>query len=211
MAAWDATTALSSLRSLLGDHATDKFEFKASCFPTPDGIVQKFFVGQTRVVDDTLEVFVGGVATAVSGTPDYDQGCFNLASAPSGVELQASFHYQWFTDAELGEFLTAAASLLGFETVSDSGLPVGVRASVLDFACYYAYMRKAAEWADSLTASAAGYTADQSKSHPNWRALAETAMKNGQAKLKVYTDQPLATVTPAMKFVRYRLYPYQGR
>lgn len=217
MAAWDVSAAISSLRSLLGDNATDKFEFKVDVFPTPDGVTKRFFVGQTRVLENTLQVYVEGVQ-AVSGAPsgiveiDYEKGSFDLGTAPSGsVSVQASFYYRWFTDPELTEFLTSAGTMLGFEAISDAGLPIGVRAAVLDFAAYYAYMKKAAEYADSIVATAVTYTADQSKSHPNWRDLAKTAYEKARDKLKIYTENPLASnITPQMRFVTLTMVRYQG-
>ncbi len=216
MAAWDQSSAIASLRSLLGDGASDKFEFKSDVFPTPDGVTRKFFVGQPRVVPDTLSVYVDGNA-AVSGAPsgvvavDYETGTFDLGTAPSGsVQVQASFNYQWFTDEELADFLTNAGTLLNFDTITDPALPVGVRAATLDFAAYYAYMRKAAEWADSLKATAAGYEADQSKSGPNWTALAKLAYEKARDKLKLYVENPLGQATPEIRFIAFRLQRWQG-
>ena len=216
MAVWDVSSAISSLRSLLGDNATDKFEFKVDVFPTPDGVTTRFFVGQTRLVEGTLQAYINrllavtGVGT--SGVVDiaYEKGSFDLGTAPSGhMNVQASFYYQWFTDAELTSFLTAAANILNVEFITDPSLAIGVRGAALDFACYYAYMKKAAEYADSLTAQAAGYQFDQSKSHPNWRELAKTALAAAKEKLKLFEDS-LIGVAPAMAFVTYRLPKWQG-
>ncbi len=216
MAAWDQSSAIANLRSLLGDGPSDKFEFKADVFPTPDGVTKKFFVGQTRVVPDTLSVYVDGNA-AVSGAPsgvvdiDFEKGTFDLGTAPSGsVQVQASFNYQWFTDEELASFLLASANLLNFESIDADGLPIGVRGAALDFAAYYAYMRKAAEFADSLKAEAAGYTADQSKSGPNWRDLAKLAYEKARDKLKLYVENPLGIATPELRFIAFRLQRWQG-
>ena len=217
MAAWEVSSAISSLRSLLGDNATDKFEFKVDVFPTPDSVTKRFFVGQTRVDADSLQVYVAGIQT-VSGAPsgivdlDAAKGSFDLGIAPSGsVSVQASFYYQWFTDPELIEFLTSAGTMLGFESIADAGLPVGVRAATLDFAAYYAYMKKAAEFADSLVATAVGYTADQSKSGPNWKDLAKLAYEKGRDKLKLYAENPLASaITPQMRFVTFSMPRWQG-
>lgn len=216
MAAWEVSSAINSLRSLLGDNLRDKFEFKADVFPTPNGLATRFFVGQTRVDADSLQVYLAGVQ-APSGGPsgvvalDAERGTFDLGIAPSGsVEVQASFFYQWFTDAELTVFLHTAAGIVGMEQADDEALPIGVRSAVLDFSAYYAYMKKAAEHADSLVATAAGYTADQSKSHPNWRDLAKTAMEQGKAKLELYVDSPLGRSVPQMRFVAFTLPKWQG-
>lgn len=212
MASWDLLSAVSSLRSLLGDNATDKAEYKADCQPSPDGVTKRFFVGQPRVVVGSLSVYLSGVEAAVSGTPDYPRGTFDLEAAPSGsIQVQASYNYQWFTDAELEEFLNAgAAAMLGFESVDDPNIVVMIRPALLDFACYYAYMRKAAEWADAVSASAGGYSVDQSKGHPNWRTLAETALRSGWEKVKKFQEGGIVDAkSPAVRFSKaYTLPPY---
>ena len=215
MAVWDVSAAISSLRSLLGDNTTDKFEFKVDVFPTPDGITRRFFGGQTRLVEHSLQVYINrqlavtGVATSGVVEIDYEKGSFDLGTAPSGhMNVQASFYYQWFRDAELLTFLTTAANMNGYEFIY-TDFPIGVRGALLDFAAYYAYMKKAAEYADHLTASAAGYTYDQGKSHPNWRELAKTALAAGKEKLKLF-EEGLISNAPSMAFVSYRLPRWQG-
>lgn len=205
MAAWDTTSAVATLRSLLGDGATDKYEFMADVVPTPNGLVSKFFVGRTRLADTPL-IYLAG--EAVTGTVDLPTGTFELEVAPTGA-VQASYYYRWFTDAELTTFLSDACLLLRYTGIDDSAMPEGVRPIVAEFACYYAYRRKAAEWAESVVASAGGYTADQSRPAPNWRALAESAWKNATEKLKLYVENPLTgSAAPAMRFVAYSLPVY---
>lgn len=214
MADWDISSAINSLRSLLGDAGTDKYAFKVDCVPAPDGITTRFFAGQTRLIEDTLAVYQNGVEIAPSGVslPDPSGGLFDLLVAPSGgMELQASYYYRWFHDAELEEFLQQGSQTLAFTGVDDPALTVGIRAVVLDLACYYAYMRKATEYADSLVASAAGYTADQSRSHPNWRGLAQQAWDTAQKRIDMLANNPLsdnAGMKPGMRFVAFVLPTY---
>lgn len=211
MADWDVASAVSSLRSLLGDGVTDKYEFKTDVFPTPDGVTRRFFVGETRLVPDTLEVYEASVEVAVSGTPDYVKGSFDLAVAPSGnTSLTASFYFQWFTDAELQSFMDTSTNILGFTDITDPALVSGIRTVIMHFAAYNAYMRKAAEHADSVVATAAGYTADQSRSHPNWRELAKTALATAKELLDYYVNNPLTGANlPRLLFVRYTMQRYQ--
>lgn len=208
MAAWDLTSAVATLRSLLGDGDTDKYEFKADVVPTPDGLVTKFFCGRTRLVTSPL-VYVNGAEEAPpTGSIDLATGTFELGAAPTG-SVQTSFYYRWFTDTELQTFLNEAALLLRYTGTTDPALPEGVRPIVAEFAAYYAYRRKAGEWAESVVASAGGYTADQSRPAPNWRALADAAWKNAKEKLDLYVDNPLTgSKAPGMRFVAYGLPPY---
>jgi hypothetical protein len=223
---WLTSDALASLRSILGDGEADKWEFKVNVFPTPNAVTTRFFVGQTRLVPDTLQVYLAGVETSVSGVPRYETGEFNLATAPGcDDECQASFYYQWFTDRELAVFLDDAASMLslydsatsGFTTIVgdlDEGgsvsIDIGIRPSLLQFAAYNAYMRKAAETADSLSAAApAGYSIDTGKRHPNWAGLAKASMENAEKKLKMYTDNPLQAQKAQVRAIAFKLPNWQ--
>lgn len=208
MAAWDTTSALTSLRSLLGDGPADKYEFMTDVVPTPNGLVTTFFCGRTRLAS-TPTIYEGGqVVEATSGSVDLPTGTFALDAAPTG-SVQTSFYFQWFTDAELQVFLNEAAMLLRYTGFDDATIPEGVRPILGEFACYYAYRRKAAEFAEAVVASAGGYTADQSRPAPNWRALAEGAWKNATEKLKLYAENPLGgSGAPAMRFVAYSLPTY---
>jgi hypothetical protein len=211
MAIWEITSAIASLRSLLGDGPTDKYEFKANVYPTPDTVTTRFFVGQTRLVPDSLEVYHNGVLVAPSGITDIDvaKGSFTKAPAPSG-EILASFYYQWFTDAELIEFLNEATNmLLGLESVSGD-FAIGLRPTLMQFACYNAYMRKAAEFAEAVEASAGGYTFKRDQTGPNWKELAKAAMENAKEKMKIFLENPVGASAVALRFVSYSLNRYVG-
>lgn len=204
MADWDLTSARASLRSLLGDGEADHYEFRSVAYPAPDGVTRRFFAGQPRLVENSLVVNVGSDEASVSGSPDWAKGEFVLTTAPSAsVEVHASFYYQWFTDTELDAFLLAGAGLLQYEGVPP--VVIGLRGAVLDFACYYAAMRKAMETADGPVASAQGYEANQSRSSPNWRLLAKEFWDAAAAKVKMFVENPAANAGPAMRFVSYRL------
>jgi len=212
MAEWDTSSAVASLRSLLGDGETDKFEFKVDAVPAPDGTTVRFFAGQTRIVEGSLHAYLLGVEATPDHTVEVD-GLFDMTAAPAAnASLQTSFYYQWFLDSELQGYVDDSARLLGYTGLADDLLPVGVRPVLLDFACYYAYMRKAAEAAANPLASAAGYTADQSRPAPNWLALAKMALETAQMKLKLFAENPLLGSTrPALKFVTLRMQDYMPR
>jgi len=213
MAVWDISSAVSNLRSLLGDNPSDKYEFKTDVFPTPDGVTRRFFVGQTRLVPDTLEVYHNGVhLQAVSGAVvDTAKGEFTYEGPDGPIRrglLQASFYFQWFTDSDLEAFLTEAAQMLNFESPSGD-FAIGLRPTLLSWACYNAYMRKAAEFAETVSASAAGYEFKRDQASPNWLGLAKTALEQGNAKLKLYLDNPLSAKDPHIRFVTFALGRYQ--
>jgi hypothetical protein len=211
--AWDQTQAIARLRSALSDLPTDKFIFRQDVVPEPDGTAKVFFTGDTRLVSGSLQVFKDGVLqvsgdfdSGVSPNPDYEKGQFALTAAPPiNSVVQASYNFQWWFDPELIDFLTNAANTLSIETAFDAALPMGARPVVLSFAAYYAYMYKAAEYADALVVTSEGYQADRSKSHPNWRAMAQQAWETAQKQLELFASDPLKLGGPAIKLVHYRL------
>jgi hypothetical protein len=209
MAVWDISSATSSLRSLLGDNVTDKFEFKSDVYPTPDGVTRRFFVGQTRLVADATEIYHDGSLVTVSDI-DLERGAFTYPASGTPVMglLQASFYYQWFTDAELVAFLTEASNMLDIESPSGD-FSVGLRPTLMSWACYNAYMRKAAEFAETVTAAAAGYEFKRDQATPNWTSLAKIALDQGNAKLKLFVMNPLTVQNPALSFKTFSLGRYQ--
>jgi hypothetical protein len=207
---WNLDAARETFRALIGDGTTDHFEFKAQVVPTPDSRHTEFFVGRTRVVDEEFTVCLNG--------EDYtgfdlaaESGVVTMDSAPSGV-LLCSFYYQWFTDAEIAQFLADAVTLIGFEGVTDTTFPIALRSVVFDLAMSIAFTRKAAEYAESLQASSPdGYSVQTDKSAPNWTKLASDALARAEKKWKWYLESPLAAGRPAMAFSRFRLPVYMPR
>jgi hypothetical protein len=208
--AWVQTDALTQFRRLLGDTDTDKYTFKTQLLPTPDGVGTIFHTGDTRLVAGTLRVYLNG---ALVDEGDYDAdlqtGTVDLDEAPAAESvLLASYNFSWFQDDQLIAFLLTAANTIGMETEEDTTLPVGLRPALLHFACYFAYMSKAAETADSIIASAAGYTVDHSKSFPNWKRMAENAKDSAKSAIDFYNENILSIGGPGIAIVSYRLPNY---
>jgi hypothetical protein len=209
---WTQIAALETLRVCLGDGHADHFEFKADVTPTPDGLHRLFFLGRTRVLKETVAVYLSGTRLDDDDVDvDESRGTMEVATAPTGA-MQASFHWQWFTDSELTQFLTDATTQLGYTGLTDTAFPVPLRSVALDLASAMAYTRKAAEYAESLQASSPdGYSIETSKSHPNWAGLAKDALSRAQTKFKWYVDSPLAMGAPGLRLVSFTLPSYTPR
>jgi hypothetical protein len=213
MADWLLSTALASLRSLLGDTDTSKFVFRGNASPPPDGVTMRFFAGDSRLVPGTLDLLLSGLPVAPSGAVDPARGTFQLA--PSGfapaanAEIHCSYYYEWFTDAELTDFIGQALPVLNATDVTDTALPLQVRPVVLQFAAYYAYMYKAAEYASALSSVApGGFTADRKTATPNWASLAKQSYDTAGKLLTLYNEGALRTAAPNFVLVTYRLPNY---
>ena len=211
---------------------TDKYIHLSPVDPEPNGITRQFAVSDTRLVSGTVRVFLDNVHTPLpewspddpylshpinppEPVPEEPTEYIDLAAGriileppDTGAILKVSYYFQWFTDADLREFLNSGSQLVGHEAVTADTIPVQQRAPILSFAAHYAYLKMAANSAQSLQAGAGGFTADNTSEHPNWRGLAEIAWETGKAELEVVSNNPLTALTPAMAFVSFRLQRY---
>lgn len=209
---WTLANAIVSLRRRLSDSANDKYRHFMDVDPDPDGVHRVFAVADSRLVDDTLKVYIDGEEnTPDAADIDLLKGTFEIDAPDEGADIKASYYFQWFTDSELEEFLTQALRLLTFDSVTDTTIPAGLRTAILSFAAYYAYMKKAAEAAAVINASSAGFTSDNSEEHPNWMNLAKMALEAAKEELETFNETPVGANRPAMRFVAYRLPRYVPR
>lgn len=216
MPSWDEAEALASLRTALADNANTKFIFKYRPAPPADGLTTRFFAGQTRIVPDTLSVYLNGALLSPTGTPavsaiSYETGEFEItpAPAPSGI-LQASYYYQWFSDGELRYALGVGSNTLGF-SLTDEGMAIGLRPSVLAHAACELFTAKAAQHAMTTNLGAAGFQSERGSISPNWRALADAACRRAQELKDAYANNTVGLSIPTIKFVSYRLPDYVPR
>lgn len=210
--AWTEAEALASLRIRLADGAADKYLHQMPVEPPPDGIHREFGVPHSRLVADTLDVYLDGeLLDILPGDIDLSRGVFTIPAPDEGQKLVASYYFQWFTDAELLSCLADAAKLLNFTGVTDTSMEVSFQTPLLSFAAHYAYLRKAAESAVPTVASSAGFAADTSKEHPYWMDLAKLAWDTAKEELETVNENPVSAARPAMRFVAYRLQRYVPR
>lgn len=150
------STSLTDLRSLLSDGAADRSARRKKVFGKIDGTNATFYTFEFRRVTDfttatsPLGVFLNGVAVSVA-SDDPASGFFTLSVAPAinngavGAVIEASYYYQWFTDAELTGFLSNAVRWLGLGT-DPSVLDDGLVPAALQYAAKDAYYKMALRW-----------------------------------------------------------------
>lgn len=148
-------TAVSELRAALSDGATDKLRYRKRVIGIQNGANLKFktfeyrrtqtFVGAAQPIG----VFVNDAPVAVSAD-DLTTGEFTLAAAPSdGDVLRATYFMQYFTDAELEEFLTQASRwLIGVDDFVQVGIPL--QPAAVAKACCQAYRKLAIRFAENM-------------------------------------------------------------
>jgi len=190
--------------------------------PEPNGISRVFAVPDGRLVSGSIRVYLDNEDitppewddTMDPVTGEYlllDTGRLHIEAPDTGQILRVSYGFQWFTDAELMEFLTGGSQLIGYTEVEDPALTPQLRSPVLSYAAHYAYLKMAANAAQALQAGAAGYTADNTAEHPNWMAMADLAWKTAEREIMAIANNPLTIASPAMAFVRFHMARYVPR
>ena len=206
---WTLSDAIESLRRRLSDGPDDKYIHQMEVDPEPDGVQVTFAVPESRLVSGTLTLTLDGVP-ALYDSVDDAAGKFTLAPPDANQKLRASYYFQWFTDIELTDFLGQGTNIIGYDGVTDPSLPLGLRPATLSYGCYFACMKKAAEAADSVSASAGGFATDTNRQHPNWLAMAKLYLDNAQREEESFAE-PVGAEKPAMAFVAYKLSRYVPR
>lgn len=145
------TTSVADLRTLLSDGEADRYCRRKKVFGRQNGSNKTFFTFEFRRVTDftsteePLTVYVNGSAAGITAD-DPGTGFFTLATAPANNDiLEATYYYQWFTDAELTAFLTSAVRWLGLGT-DPSTLDDGLVPAALQYAAKDAYYKMALRW-----------------------------------------------------------------
>lgn len=150
------STANAELRMLLSDGATDKLAHRKAVFGNINGVNAAFKTLEFRRVATLvgavapLGVYVNNTLVSVA-SDDVASGEFVLSAAPlDGVELRASYYYQWFTDAEITSFIKDGTR---FATAAEDPTLVieGLRQSALQYAAYDAYQKLAIRWTQRLS------------------------------------------------------------
>lgn len=152
------TTALDDLRTLLSDGATDKLRYRKRVFGECNGVNTSFKTLEfRRITDFTVAVapfgiwISGALQLPATVSTDFTQsGDFVLATAPTdGQVVEASYYVQWFTDAEINQFLRLSSNWLSMGDVF-ANLSEGLRPAALKYAASEAYQKLALRWTESL-------------------------------------------------------------
>lgn len=203
----------------MNDRTTDKRQHLMPTEPLPDGVSTNFAVPDTRLVSGTIDVFLDGERLDLAEYSGTESEYIHLTDGrvvfddppAENAQLRVSYYFQWFDDEELEEFLNSGCKLVGAADPTDDVLPQAAQPPVLSLAAYYAYMKMAANSAQALSGGAAGFTADNSKEHPNWMAMAQLAWDTAQKELEMAGKDPISSVKPAMRFVTFALPRYVPR
>lgn len=156
------TTSVADLRTLLSDGPTDKLRFRKAIVGEIDGANKFFKTFEFRRIEDFTNVALaapfgvykktratGAVVrlTSVDFTSDDpDTGVFELVAAPAiGTSLEATHHVQWYTDAEITEFIGQACQWL-LSVDSPLNIPDGLQPCVLQYGAHLAYQKMAIRW-----------------------------------------------------------------
>lgn len=145
------------LRTLLSDGPEDKLRYRKKVFGEVDGNNVAFKTFEFRrttdfsSVDSPLGVWVDGVLGAAVVSDNPSTGDFFLKDAPTTRQkVEASYYIQWFTDAEIGNFLRLASNWLSLGDLY-ANISEGLRPASLKYAAAEAYQKLALRWADPMS------------------------------------------------------------
>lgn len=154
---WTAPTG--DLRKLLSDGPADKYRYRKKVFGEIDGTNKRFKTFEFRRVTNFvteaapsfLGVYVDGVKTAAAAIDDVATGEFEQASAPAaGSRVEATYYIQWFTDAELDEFISTGVGWLGLGD-SPTNIDTGLQPAILKYASGEAFQKLSLRWIEHLS------------------------------------------------------------
>lgn len=157
------TTAADDLRLILNDGPTDKLRAFKRVFGQIDGANARFKTFEFRRVTDftaeadasSLGVYVNAVkvpaADIASDSPEVGFFSFASGAIPTGSDVvEATYHVQYFLDAELEGFLRLSQNWLGFGD-DYSQIPQGLRPAALQYAAGEGYQKLAMRFAEHVS------------------------------------------------------------
>lgn len=147
--------ALSEIRELVSDGATDKLRFRKRVIGVLNGTNTNFKTFEFRRVTDfttaslPLGVFISDASTPATVTfDDPISGAFTLSAPPSTSDfVEASYYIQYFTDTELNDFLIHSSRWL-INTDDFTQVAPGLQPSALKYAASEAYQKLAQRFMD---------------------------------------------------------------
>ncbi len=155
MGSW--ITSVAELRSKLNDGPTDKLRYFKKLIGSVDGSNKFFKSFEFRRITDfstppaaPLGVYVNNSIVGVaSDSPEI--GMVTLSAAPAArSRVEAVYYIQFFTDAELNEFVTEASNWLG-QGDDVTNTPGGLKPAIQAYATAEAYQKMANKEMENLS------------------------------------------------------------
>lgn len=160
-----------NVRDILNDNPADKMVRQENLVKQVNGVRVKFLLGNRDLLAGTLEVTVGGTVTVPAST-DLPNGTFTLATAPAtGVEVLATYQWQWFTDTEIDRLILVGVVQVDPSATSVTTIRAGLEVPVQHFAAARAYDLLAARTAQYFSAGAGGKTVDKNPIAERYKKL----------------------------------------
>lgn len=211
-----ATTAslITSVRTKIddkpGDHSSFKENFTRGPLGNQVGTPNVSFQAMNkRITSGTLTVLIDGAAGAVTTTADgLLRGRFTTTTIPL-TSLFATYDFQFFTDAEITEFLTAAGSFVGVSDIEDvvAGLVDALTFKAGSDACF----ALAARTGMLYDASAGGKAASKGDLAKKYKDLAKDLFDRAVAERTNFYERKGGRAAPAYGSTTTGQRPYTPR
>ncbi len=149
MPVWGSVAeARDELRRFVADGPQDKPIKDKLIVGTADGVRQKFFTFEERIVAGSIVFSFAGVEQPPGIIADQDlvMGRFTLAPAPpANTEIRARYYWQLFLDADLDDGLRFAAGEI-HETDDITTVEPGLKYAALHYAAHHGYGKQHTRW-----------------------------------------------------------------
>lgn len=187
-----ATTAdlIGRCRTLIDDQPGDKSVFKENLTRSIQGNQVgsgnlSFQLNNRRLISTSLSVLADGAAATVTSSADQAlRGRFTITSSAPASSCFATYDFQFFTDAEITDFLTQAGSFVGIEDITE--VPVGLLDALVFKASSDACRALASRAAPFFNASAGGKSMDKNDIAKKYNDLADKLLKAAQDERQAY-------------------------
>lgn len=152
---WDLPTSINDCRITISDGPTDKLRYRKQVIGQVDGvnlIYKTFemrrvspFVGATQPIG----IYVNDAPVAVT-SEDLASGEVYLTVPPNeGDRVRGTYYVQWYTDAEMTQFLVSAAEWI--LSIDDSTqITMDLRPAAKAYVAHQAYKKVALRFAENL-------------------------------------------------------------
>ena len=210
---WD--TAIVDVRTILSDGSTDKLRWIKAVLGQQDGSNTKFKTFEARRVSALvgatgvpLGVFVNNALVTVS-SEDLESGQFILSAAPANGDLvRATYYVQWFTDAEITQFLVTSSEWIQ-STDDYTSLDRGLWPAAKMYSGALAYQKLVIRFAQNIAETFQLYDAPDGKRFDPIKTYSDIATKMMKQAFElrddVYKNRKGQALAPIARAIRGRV------
>lgn len=218
MSLWVNTTARMELRQMIKDTDVSNYVRQQNLVGLKNGsnnifhvLAQNVVVSSFMLRKNGILLIGGGVGYAISNA---GTGEITIAAGTIPVQtdtLVAEYYFQFFTDAEIDEFLVLASRQCGFTDPYLVDTPELIRPAILFLAVGLAYSSLSSFWAQKYSWIIEGRSEQSAEVTTNYLDLSKNAAAEGRKERDMYWQSQGRRYYPAQRSRGWVLPPYHSR